>query len=404
MTTTRIPPGEVAFHPHSFGDRDGRLFRWEGRLYRGLRGERAAFFDDLVRSGTIERLAGEGLLVDTEPTDLALDGYASVVLHRDVPFPSYPIEWSPTMFRDAALLYVRLVERLLPLGLTLKDVHPWNLVFDFTRPLYVDLTSLTALENGLPATEKVARYYLRPLLLMERGGERIARSLLFDYDAVQAADLELLGAAPLAVKRRSVLRRLRRADTGLVAEWRRIVEGVKLPDATGGDGRAPTSAALAAAVERQRPASVLLLQGDAELAQRAAASGSDVVVFDESSSRVTRLYRRAKEAGARILPLTIDFSRPTPSIGFSGHYSVAAAERLRCELLVVHGAVLRRLAEDRSLRPELLAEGFGQFAGRRLVLERGAWSDVLANALRPHFRLVDDGGGEGVVLLEKLER
>jgi hypothetical protein len=401
VSTTRIPPEEVEFHPHSFGDRDGRLFRWQGQLYRGLRGERADFFAELVRAGTISELAGEGLLVETEPTDLALDGYASVVRHRDVPFPSYPIEWSPTMFRDAALLYLRLVERLLPLGLTLKDVHPWNLVFDFARPVYVDLTSLTAVENGLPAPEKVARYYLRPLLLMERGGERIARALLFDYDAVQAADLELLGIAAVPSARRSLLRP-RRADPAVVSEWRRIAEGVELPDDTGRSERAPASAALAAAVERLRPASVLVLQGDALLAERAAATGSDVVVFDESSQRVTTVYRRAREAGARILPLALDFSRPTPSMGFSGHYSVAAAERLRCELLVVHGAALHRLAGDRSLRPELLAEGFAEFTRHRLVLERTAWSEDLAAALQSRFRPA--GGDDEVVLLEKLER
>jgi hypothetical protein len=86
-------------------------------------------------------------------------------------------------------------------------------------------------------------------------------------------------------------------------------------------------------------------------------------------------------------------------MGFSGHYSVAAADRLRCELLVVHGAALRRLAEDRSLPLELLAEGFAQFAGRRLAVERNAWSEALAAALRPHFRPTNDD--DGVVLLEK---
>lgn len=419
MSTTPIPPEEVEFHPHSFGDRDGRLFRWDGRLYRALCGERAAFFDELVRSGTIEQLVGEGLLVETERTDLVLDGYASVVLHRTVPFPSYPIEWSPTMFRDAALLYLRLVGRLLPLGLTLKDVHPWNLVFDFTRPLYVDLTSLINLENGLPAAEKVARYYLRPLALMESGGERIARSLLFDYDAVQSSDLDLLGVEAPQVKaasaqRASGLRALlsrgglqRPVDAGLVTEWMRIVEAVQLPDAVAGTGagRAPrTSTALAAAVERLRPSSVLMLTTDGELAQTAAAVGSDVVALDESSLRVTNLYNAARASDARILPLVVDFSRPTPSIGFSGHYSVAAADRLRCDLLVVHGTALRRLVEDRSLPAQLVAEGFAQFCGRWLAVERKSWSEALEVALRPGFRpLVGDSSDRDLVLLEKTQ-
>jgi hypothetical protein len=417
VSKTPIPADEVDFHPHSFGDPDGRLFRWNGRLYRALRGERAGFFDELVRSGTIEQLARESLLVETEPTDLALDGYTSVFLHRDVPFPSYPIEWSPTMFRDAALLYIRLVERLFSLGLTLKDVHPWNIVFDFTRPLYVDLTSLTPLENGLPAAEKVARYYLRPLLLMERGGERIARSLLFDYESAQATDLELLGVPAVpgaagdsgtrAARIRFLFRGGSRApDPGRVAEWRRVAEAVKLPDDGGSRAvHAPTSRTLTETVRRIQPASVLLLQGDGDLAVRAAAQGSDVVVLEESSTRVTSVYLPAKKAGARVLPLVLDFSRPTPSIGFSGHYSVAAADRLQCDLLAVHGEALRRLLGDRSLPCELVAEGFCQFAGRWLAVERESWSEALEAALRPRFGPpVGDLGDGRVVLLEKTTR
>jgi hypothetical protein len=117
------------------------------------------------------------------------------------------------------------------------------------------------------------------------------------------------------------------------------------------------------------------------------------------------VYLPAKKAGARVLPLVLDFSRPTPSIGFSGHYSVAAADRLRCDLLAVHGAALRRLLEERSLPSELVAEGFAQFAGRWLAVERESWSEALEAALRPRFGPpVGDPGDGQVVLLEKIAR
>jgi hypothetical protein len=417
MTRTTIPPDEVAFHPHSFGDRDGRLFRWDGGLYRGLGGERAAFFRDLLESGVVERLADEGLLVETESTPLRLDGYTLVVRHRDVPFPSYPIEWSPTMFRDAALVYVRLLERLLPLGLTLKDVHPWNLLFDFSRPVYVDLTSITSLDLGLPAPEKIARYYLRPLLLMQRGGERIARCLLLDYEAVQAQDLTLLevnaDALPPRLGRRGRVRSrlgsLRRSghDPSLPSEWRRILEGVSLPDdARGSRPRGePRSDALGGIVERLRPESILLLgDGGRSFASLAASAGSAVVVLDADSRAVTTLYRHARETRDRILPLTVDFSRPTPSIGFASHYSIAASDRLRCELLVAPEGAIRELVERRSIRPDQLTEGFAAFTRHRLVVEADRSSEALAAALADRFRLlerVDAGGGKSVLVFVK---
>jgi hypothetical protein len=415
----RIPSDEIEFHPHSFGDRDGRLFRWDGRLYRALSGARAAFFRELFRSGVVERLADEGLLVESEVTSLQLEGYEVVVRHRDVPFPSYPIEWSPTMFRDAALVYLRLLERLRRLGLTLKDVHPWNLLFDFSRPVYVDLTSITSLDQGLPAPEKVARYYLRPLLLMERGGERIARCLLFDYEAVQERDLALLevdeGAHELRAaigshgRFRSLLGSLRRPptqDAALPSEWRRIVEAMTLPDATPANrGENATPEALAETIRQLRPASLLLLHDHGgRLSSLAASAGSAVVVLDEESRAVTTLYRRTRETGAHILPLTVDFSRPTPSIGFSRHYSIAASDRLRCDLLVARRTAVDALVGKRSLRPDQLAEGFAQFTRRWLALETAGDEEAFEAALHPLFRTlkrVPVAGGRAVVLFER---
>jgi hypothetical protein len=420
VTGTRIPPDEVDFHPHSFGDRDGRLFRWNGQLYRALGGVRSSFFRELFRSGVVERLSGEGLLVETEPTSLQLDGYEFVVRHREVPFPSYPIEWSPTMFRDAALVYLRLIERLLPLGLTLKDVHPWNLLFDFSRPVYVDLTSVTALDNGLPAPEKVARYYLRPLLLMERGGERIARCLLLDYEAVQDRDLALLGVdtgtqelhaaigsrGRLRSKLDSLRRRPATRDAALPSEWRRIVEAMRLPDATHASrGEDATPEALRETIRQLRPASILLLRDEGgSLSSLAASAGSAVVVLDEESRAVTTLYRRTRETGAHILPLTVDFSRPTPSVGFSNHYSIAASDRLQCDLLVARRTAVDALVGKRSLRPDQLAEGFAQFTRRWLVLETAGDEEAFEAALHPLFRTmkrVPVSGRPAVVLFER---
>jgi hypothetical protein len=323
------------------------------------------------------------------------------------------------MFRDATLVYLRLVERLYPLGLTLKDVHPWNLLFDFSHPVYVDLTSVTALDAGLPQPEKIARYYLRPLLLMQQGGERLARYLLFDYEAVQEQDLVLLGvdagaddvrAASVSRGRvRSLLASFRgrpRHDPALPGEWRRIVESVTLPDDAAATPRRrdATGDAITTMIDRLRPASVLILGADAaRVASPAASTGAAVVVLEEDSRAVTGLYRRAGDTGERMLPLAIDFSRATPSIGFSSHYSIAASERLRCDLLVARAAAIDALVRRRSLRPDQLAEGFAQFAGHWLVVEvvdDGRLEKALHNRFHVLERVPVAGGGT-VVLLQR---
>src|SRR5678815_3981698 len=90
-----------------------------------------------------------------------------VVRHRMVPFTSYPEEWCPAMLKDAALTLLDLLVELARCGLTLKDAHPWNLLFDRGRPVYVDLVSITPLVDERWRNEaEFRRFYLHPLLLM----------------------------------------------------------------------------------------------------------------------------------------------------------------------------------------------------------------------------------------------
>ena len=103
----QIPYDEVTFHPHSFGDPAGRLFWWRGELYRGIRSEWTTTLRQLFRDGIIQGLVDRGLLIETLPTSLKIDGYEMVVSHRHVPFASYPEEWCPAMLKDAALTKIR---------------------------------------------------------------------------------------------------------------------------------------------------------------------------------------------------------------------------------------------------------------------------------------------------------
>src|SRR5678815_1068770 len=91
-----------------------------------------------------------------------------VVRHRCVPFVSYPQERCAAMFKDAALTYLQLAERLRSHGLRLKDTHPWNLLFDGCNPVYVDFTSISQITDSeqFISADKFRRYYVYPLLLI----------------------------------------------------------------------------------------------------------------------------------------------------------------------------------------------------------------------------------------------
>jgi hypothetical protein len=427
MVKHHISSVEVQFHPHSFADPDGRLFSLDGGLYRAISHEKTPFFARLYEDGTIPELVNRGLLVGSEPADLVLDGYGMVLRHDAVPFVSYPNEWCPAMLKDAALTYLDLLKELIQKSLTLKDTHPWNLLFVGTRPVWVDLTSITALKphSSCPDELKFCRYYLHPLILMSQGQERIARYLLPDYDGIRLTDFSLLTSqtnSPVSLatrfksglKRRvpercrkplrdivrftqSIIRKpggLGEANTHLenLARVRRQVEAVKLPPVP----KAPDNLdpemqrCLLEIVSQLGPASILIIGAKTLWYPNLASQfGSRVVVFDKDSAYVEQLYRAGHDRNAEILPLVMDITDPTPSRGLSNHVSIAAADRFQCDLVVAI-ALLNPLMQERHLRFDQVVDGLNQFSKRWLILDYNPAEirEDLTPALLKRFRNV----------------
>jgi hypothetical protein len=100
----------------------------------------------------------------------------------------------------------------------------------------------------------------------------------------------------------------------------------------------------------------------------AALQGSKVVAFDIDSARVTRLYYDARDRDLPILPLVMDFTKPTPTIGFLSHHSIAATERFKCDLVLALG-IVQHIAFMRSLTFEQIVGGLSLVSKRWLVVE-----------------------------------
>jgi SAM-dependent methyltransferase len=69
------------------------------------------------------------------------------VFHHKKHLISYPFEWTANMFKDATLNQLNLFIELSKLGLTLKDALPNNVLFDFTKPVFVDFFSIIPIDK-----------------------------------------------------------------------------------------------------------------------------------------------------------------------------------------------------------------------------------------------------------------
>ena len=397
----RIPGDQVRFHPHSFGDPAGRLFRWNDQVFRGISPAAAPFFRRLFRDGVIADLVRRGLMVESEPTDLALDGYELVVRHRAIPICSYPHEWCAAALRDAARVIVELALALDRAGLALKDAHPWNVLIDARGPVYVDLTSIApgSAAGEWQASGEFLRFCLHPLLLMSSGHDRIARSMLPTPEGISEREVLLLTRpAGLARQPAWLLGHALRAAFACLAPGDRNVpvrrrlerllsrlEELHIPVAPSRDGAAPRALdSVAAVVERLRPASLLDLgSGDVRMAHLAAHAGAQAVVFDLDHARVTKLYTEAGAKALPILPLLVDFTLPTPGMGLPDHWLIAATERFRCELVLGLGVLEK--AFRRRLNLQQFAGGVASFTDRRALVEYAAWEGIPEHYSLPAF-------------------
>jgi hypothetical protein len=417
-----IPASEAQPHRGSFADPNGRLFFWRGGLYRALAPAFGAVADRLYAGGFMDSLVERGLVVESAPTDLLFEGAAKVVRHRQVPVVTYPCEWSPAMLKTAALHVIDLETALARNGMTIRDAHSWNVLFDRGRPSFVDICAFGLAQDSSASARGAAtwpgfagfcQFLLYPLIAAEAGLERFSRLGFLDLKGLSAAELAgLLGrrAAAGAPSRAGFVRQfgnlpqhpllaaIRRRLPGeprslaragreeFLRLLRSYVEGIEPAVARGqwssyyqpAAGSAQASAAevdvakiagVRAILERLRPATVLDVGANTGYYSRIAlAAGAAVVAVDGEVSCVDELHLSARDGKLGLDCALIDAKNPTPGLGPAGAELPSCFERLRCEMVMAL-AITHHLAYRSLMTFDQMMQSFAAWSTRYLLVE-----------------------------------
>lgn len=187
----------------SFRDPSGRVFEIDNRIIRVVNKEGQKDLLPFLSSPVTRKLIASQQVVTTtllskssEPDNVnsilrVIEediGESIIVEHRKVPYPSFPYEWAPDMLYSAGDLTLDLAIKTLQGGFSLKDASPYNVLFDGTKPLFIDILSFQKRTEGdytwLPYSQFIRNFVL-PLLVNKYFGIPLADVFITRRDGLE---------------------------------------------------------------------------------------------------------------------------------------------------------------------------------------------------------------------------
>jgi SAM-dependent methyltransferase len=158
----------------SYRDAAARVEKKETGYYRYIFYEYKAEYDYLMESGLYQELIQKELLIVHQEIELdtADPKVYKLLLPTQIPFQSYPFEWSYTQWRKAILAYLSINHIALKYGMILKDATPYNFYISGGKAVMFDTSSFMFFKenDNWIAYRQFCEEFLSPVALMHYNG------------------------------------------------------------------------------------------------------------------------------------------------------------------------------------------------------------------------------------------
>jgi len=386
MTEAELAEG-VQPESGSFRDPSGQVYIVGGRVIRGVNETTASELAQLLEEGFFKKAISSGEVVRTQEIEapevpvsssFSDQPWARFFDHQPISMVTYPYEWTFSMLQDAAALQLKLVEVSLENGWTLKDATPYNIQFEGSKPVFIDVASFQPWVEGEPwvGYRQFCAMFLAPLMLRNYLGvdhAQFLRSSLEGVSSIDAAKL-LRGTArfrrgvlshivfPASVER-SILKRERddvpakRRDArthsramviGLVQSLRRLVSRFDARIAHTDWSEYDTTHTYAEpdfekkkafverhAAQKKRHSIWDIGCNTGTFSRICAPFAEQVLAIDGDHDAVEKLYLAERDnRDSNILPLVMDLANMSPGQGWAGQERKAFTDRGKPDLIV----------------------------------------------------------------------
>jgi hypothetical protein len=345
-----------------------------------------------------------------------LEGADLTVEARRIPLVTYPPEWPTVAFQDAALKYLEVLAVLIEGGFSLKDGHPWNILFENRRPVFVDLGSVSA-SPGLEWLDEFRATFLLPLMLHRYGLHSLANRALLDKRGLGIARLarlqrhrmfpSVLGPSLKGETPINAVRKLHRwvAKLNIVDQQMTWSDYDQHPaDHHANETFNGKQRTVFEILDRMPRGTLLDMASNAGwYSELAAKLGYSVLAADIDDAAIGTVHRRLAGSDLAIECAKVDFVWPQGSYGMGLLYS-SAYERFQSDTVLAL-AVLHHLAGHQGVTFGMFASIIHRLARERAIVEfvpredahvkdwpiaSKSWytEEELVRAFSPYFRRV----------------
>ena len=409
--------------PASYRDNAGFVFKHKRKIYRCINKIYFPHYRQLLQSGLYKELTDAGRLVRHEEVDTSiffqdnLDD-VKIILPEQLPFISYPYEWSFDMWKDAAIVTLKVLQISLAKAMILKDATPFNIQFHNGRPVFIDTLSFEIFEEGKPwiAYRQFCECFLSPLLLMHYSHRDMVKFFIAYPDGIPLEitksllpfkakfNLHVYLHIWMQSKVSTITKNNPESDKVFsIKKLQVLVKGLlyfvssltpKKDKSTWDDYYTETILGNEYLLHKKNIVTgfcesisfktvIDLGANDGYFSMLLKEKADNIIAVDFDSNCVNVLYKKIREEKIlNIVPLVASLNLPSPAIGWANAERTSLTERLKADLVLAL-ALVHHLAISNNVPFTKIAEWFSKM-GDYLIVEFVPKSDVKVEQLLLH--------------------
>ncbi len=420
-------------HSSSFRDPSGFVFIDSGIIKRSISPLYFKQYSALKSSGFFDKLFKNDLLIyhqELENTDSKI-----IIQPKQIPFITYPYEWSFNQYKEAALLTLRIQKYSLEHNFSLKDASAFNVAFYRGKAIFIDTLSFDFYEEKKPwrAYKQFITHFLGPLVLAHFHGAQILK-LISDF--IDGIPLKMIASMlPFKTKLNPVLYTnihllskfenkhnedsigdskvialTKKAQLNIIKSLYDYIKKLSLKEDTEwGEYYNKINYSDAAFVQKSeiinnwitnlKPKKLIDVGGnDGTFVRLINSDIEEALVCDIDNNAVDFNYIKVKTNGEKyILPFVLDVLNPSASIGFHNKERFSFLKRIKDfnPDVTLALAVIHHMSLSGNITFEMSAKFFASFS-KHLIIEfpkrKDSWVQRLLNSkaeFKNHFEFYD---------------